>query len=547
MARPVAAPIIQTTALRNLQPGVSIANLPRTDGGVISVADVTQGMVKNLPRDQVPAGSAREIINGRIRDDWCGRREGTAEVGSKPDSNKVIGVFSIVLEGGERLVCRVSQSTFHVWSGSAWTAYTVTGGFKGSATRVSAAQLFGKMYISFDINDGLWEVDFNSKTLTQVSEAPGGKFAITFAERILLGNIFISGEGHKPNAVAWSANSDPQDWDGESAGQEDLIADSLGNQIFGLEALANLAVIVRRRSLVHVTRQPFAIAPFRFDTIITGVGSDLPYTTVGIPGGVIFADSRTQDVYLYRPGSFPQSLTQGARHVHGLLFEDLAQAVHSQAAWDPYEGEYHLGLVWTTDNELITRRWICKLHRGQPVWSYDDSPTISCIGSVLPPTDGTTIDELSGTINTLSGSIDGLSSRTIPQPRIHAGVSTGEVIEFSYDNDDEWDATEFDFTFSSPNVGSQEVRRTMKDLEVNCEIPTSGSVTVEQSKDESTWTNTKTESRIGSSGFQKVRLPRTPITGNDLFWRIVTNAPGFKIYNWWARLMDKGPQFGTQQ
>jgi hypothetical protein len=551
MARPIAATIQQTTALENLQPGVSSAELPPTDGGVIEVADVTIGMIDSLPRDKFLPGSGKIIKNGRLREDWCGRREGTASIGTKPDSNRVIKVVSIVLESGKRLLCRITQSTFHVWDGQIWISYTINdGGFKGTALRVTVSQLFGKMYLAMGLAEELWEVDFVSEQVSKVSGSARGKFTISFAERILVANLLETVGGPRPSKFAWPANSDPSDWESESAGEEDLIATELGNEITGFVTLENQAVIVRRKSIVHVTRQPFAIAPFRTTTVVEGMGSDLPYTTVAVPGGLIFADSRTQDVYFYRPGALPQSLSARHEdaHIHNDLYEDLANAQYAEATFNPYEGEYHLGLTWTNDNTLITRRWICSIHGNRVAWSYDDGPPVTTLGVVLPPpTNITSINELLGTIDGLSGSIDSLSSRAVPAPRLYAGTSTGEVIEFSFNHATDYDLTSFEFLFQSQNLGSLSRRRTMKDLEVTCSIPVTGSVTVEQSKDAATWTNTKTASYTGASTLQKVRLPKTQITGDDLFWRIRATASRFRFHSWWTRIMEKGLQVGGPQ
>jgi hypothetical protein len=555
MARTVGATIADITPIRNLQPGVSSAELPLTDGGVVEVFNVTSGMVDNLPRDQIPVSSAKVIKNGRVRDGWCGRREGTGEVGTKPDSNRIIGIVSIVKEDGTKLICRISSDAFHVWDGVTWTNYIINegafSGFSGSGIRVTASQLFEKMYFVVGENGGLWEVDFTAQTVTRVSAGPSGRFTVSFAERILIAHTKNAVNGYRPNGVSWSKNADGTDWSDSSAGSEDLIATELGNQITGLIALESVTVVVRRVSIVHISRQPFAIAPFRFTTVASGVGSDLPYTTVKVSNGIVFADSATRDVYFYRPGDIPRSLTKSkggeGSNVYGLLYSDLATTEFAEATYDPAKDEYHLGLSWTTDNNTLARRWICGLGGRAPVWTYDDSPIATTIGSVLPPPATTRIDDLSGTINDLTGPIDQLSSRETIDPHIYAGTATGEVIEFSFDYAADWNTVVFEFLFQSQNLGSTSRRRTMKDLEVTCSIPVTGSVTIEQSKDAATWTNTKTASYTGASTLQKVRLPKTQITGDDLFWRIRATARQFKFYSWWARMMEKGLQVGGQQ
>jgi hypothetical protein len=544
MARIVAAPIFDTTPKDHLQPGVSIATLPLTDGVSFPVPDVTSGMVVGLPRDTVPAGSFADAKNARVGGDWIGSRPGTSEVGEKPDSYRVIGLFGVIHENGTKSLCRVTRGSFHVWNGSSWIPFNIIGGFSGTAFKSSATPLFDRLYLSPGDAEGIWEVNFSNRTVTRIQDAPSAKFLYTFAERVCAANIRKGAGGHSPNAVAWSANSNPIDWLSESSGEEQLIADDLGNEITGVGVIEDTAIIIRRHSIVHQTRQPFAIAPFRFDTVITGIGSDLPYTTVVTPYGVIFADSRTSDVYVYRPGSFPQSLAARDR-LRGVLFENLAQSVHSVAAYDPGRDEYHLGLVWGEDNDLITRRWVCSgFKRGSPSWTYDDSPTITALGSVVPPSPYTTIDELSGTVDSLSGTIDRLSSRAVLPPTIYAGVDTGEVIEFG-DYSGDWDGSPVEATFQSQNIGSLTNRRTLKDLEVVCSAPHGGAATVEIGR-EGAWKSKIVTFTVGSQN-ARVRMPKTSSTGDDLFWRIRTNAPGFKIYRWWARVMDKGPQAGGRQ
>lgn len=85
----------------------------------------------------------------------------------------------------------------------------------------------------------------------------------------------------------------------------------------------------------------------------------------------------------------------------------------------------------------------------------------------------------------------------------------------------------------------------MKDLELTVEAPNNGSYTLEHSNDESTWRNTKTDTVTGASGRQRLRLPKTMITGNDIYWRLKSTAAGLKITEWWARIMTKGLQHGT--
>lgn len=509
----------------------------------IEVGHVQAGMVSQIPRDRVPAESARDLVNARIRDYWTGRRPGTQTFGpTKPDSNQVLRIVTFIREDNTILICRITASAFHVSDGTTWQSYSILDVDGNSTTfptgaRFSTAQIFDSLYLA-DGTNPVWKVDFDSAKVRQIDGAPKASYVTTFAERIIAGNVAFTVGGIAPNAFAWPVNAEPTDWSGTGSGFDNLAETDVGNHITGLEGFEAQMVVFRRKSIAHTTRQPFARNPFRTVEVVGGIGCDLPYSIARTPFGIVFADQRTRDVYLYAPGSRPQSL---AKQVNRDILADLDSLDFAEGAYDPFEKEYHLGVVESGQTEL-TKTWVLNLEKGS--WSYDDGPQVSTIGVVSIPGDYTIIDDLSGDIDSQnpspSGTIDDYGDEGEFTPTLFKGTGTGEVLQQTYDADNDYDATQFEFTFQSPNVGSISRRRQLKQVIAAIEALSTGDYDIENSNDEdSAWRNTKSVT-LSSTGRQTIQLKNKPISGDDLYWRLRATAPQFRLLNWSARILEKG-------
>ena len=545
MARFHAAPTAITQPPGHELEGNSFEALPF---GEVEISDVVNGMVNRLPRSQVPQGSAYELKNARIRDDWTGRRPGTGIFGPPgPNSSIVLKMITFVFESGDFVLCRITTTSFHILDAtlSTWIPFEILDEdgepttFIGQRVGVSFTQYFDKLYLADGIHK-IWEVDFDDQTVQQIEEAPIAKYITTYGNRIIAGNVGFEEGGLRPASLAWSANATPRDWTSVSAGREDLSESNIGDEITGVFATENDLVIIRRTSIWHGSRQPFAGAPFRFTPVIANMGSDLPYSITRVPGGLIYADQRTRDVYFYTPGAAPQGL---AKHLNRTIFEDLRDVKFCAGAFDPFEKEYHLGLV-TDDTGFIDKVWVYALEYG--AWGYDDGPEVSTIGVVSIPGEAIAIQDLIGIIDVQdpppTGAIDDYGQEGGFFPTLVKGTAEGRVIVQRYAFSTDWNDVNFQFEFQSPNMGSVSKRRTIKDLSLSVDSGM-GSYTLEHSVDRGEWRNSLTTTiPIPVQGRPLLRLPKTQITGNDLYWRLLSTAPGLRIYSWWVRLLEKGRQ-----
>jgi hypothetical protein len=513
------------------------------------------GMVKGVPRDELPVNSASSVVNARIREEWMGRRPGTAAyAGAAVDANPVLAIVTFITEARDIFTCRLTFDSFYVTNAAAsgWTAYAFededgatipdyasapanTEKRFRSNSRFSFAQFFSKLYIA-DGTNPVWEVDFNRQVVKQIKDAPRARFLMTFADRIVAGDVDFYEGGPRPNTIQWCVNAVPNDWTGFSSGWEDLAATDIGDTISGLVSLESGSVIIKKRSIWSLTRQAFQTPVFSFRPIVQGIGCDLPYTIQRVPGGVVFADQRTKEVYFYSPQNGPTPI---GSVVNEDLYNDLELLEYAQAAYDPFEKEYHLGVIEDGETQ-ITRTWVYSFQHN--AWTYDDSPEVSCIGVVELKGVGVAIDDLVGTIDAQSGTIDELGGGSTFIPTLLKGIEDGKVVKQSYDAATDYDSTAFSFEWISQNFGSQTLRREMKNLAVRALIATSGDVILDERNEDGSWRHEKTESVTGSAVPLNIRIPNKRVSGEDLFFRIRSTADGAKFYSWSVKIHEKGRQ-----
>ena len=526
-------------------------------GGDLVAPNMLGGMVTGIPRDQLQPNTGSSVVNARVRDEWLGIRPGTDEyAGAAIDVNPVLAIVTFITESRDIYTCRLTYDSFHVVDAAAtsWTAYTfldedgnelgnyasATGGDADTEkrfrqdVRFSFAQFFSKLYIADGVN-AIWEVDFGHHTVTQIVDAPRARFLMTFADRIVAGDIDFYKGGPRPNTIQWCVNADPGDWTGYSSGWEDLAATEIGDTISGLVSLESGSVIVRKNSIWSLTRQAFQTPVFSFRPVVQGLGCDLPYTIARIPGGMIFADQRTRGIYVYSPQSGPQPI----RLPDPTMFDSMDLLEYAQGAYDPYEREYHLGLIESGETQ-ITKTWVYSFQH--QAWTYDDSPEVSCIGVVSLPDASVAIDDLVSTITSQSGTIDEFGGGSEFVPTLLKGVATGEVIKQSYDYATDYDDSVFTFSFISQNFGSQSLRREMKNLAVRSLVATTGDVLLDERNEDGSWRHEKTDTITGSAVPTNVRIPNKRVSGEDLYFRIRSSAAAVKFYSWVVQVHEKGRQ-----
>lgn len=540
MARPIASSTDALVPVEERKPGFSFEDLPER---TFSQEDMTSGMLTSIPREKRPLGSGLEVFNGRVRDDWVGKRPGHKIYIPKPDSDEVIHLSMVEPDQDEVHLVRVTRNNIHVTrTSSAWTASS--GPAIGAAPSVDSVQFIDRLILATR-SRRLIALDAANKTHTEIADSPFALYVANFGDRVVAAGI--AGFGIQ---LAWSANADHTDWTSESAGLENLIQGEggAGDDITRLFGYETVLIILRQRTIWHATRQPFATAPFRFTPVIHDQGCDLPFSAVKLPDGVIFADRRTNGVFFYRPNTQPIRISVG---VEDDLMADIALTERVRAAYDPAESEYHLDLHFPgTLTPVIT--WVYS--RIKENWTRDEGATkkTSAIASLFDVETPTMIDDVPSFINDVPDTIDSFQIGPL-ETFIFRGRETGEVLIQTFDANQDFDepvgggalaVQDFDFVFLSQDLGSVSNRRTIKDtlLDVDVELTeVTEQLSVSHSRDEGvTLDNTKTLT-TPSAGRQEIGLRKRQITGNRLFFKFVSRTR-VRLHGFWIRVMEKGPR-----
>lgn len=536
---------VGVTQGRELRP-IHLPELPGT--GIAEVQEIA-GMVSAPQRARRPAGSGTLVRNARCRDYWVGRRPGTSVYMPKPDGNPVHGVLTVYLPNDIQWLLRITdQDIYGTRSSDGWHQFTSTGNPLTGTSHIRTSQLLGYLILA-TAHTKLIGVDLNNQTYDEIEQAPRAKFVTSFADRIVAANVLDPGFGS--TTIKWSANADPFVWsalDDESAGQETLVSSpaDTGDDITGLVSLRNLMLILRERSLWIATRNPVAIAPFRFEPLSVGIGCGLPYSVTKVQDAVVWADYRTSAVWMWQPGSAPRKISDVIRSD---LFRDLKNFSWAEGAYDPVENEYHLGLATDEDERRIHKVWVFNFNTGQ--WSYDDGPEITTIGQAVELNDLVMIDELTDDIDDQvadpsdvlkpnpDGVIDDWAGPEVLGTKIFKGTAAGDVIFQSYEYNTDYNGRWFEFEWVSQNLGSFSRKRTFAGLVVGAEAEQGGEVRFCTSRDNNLWEINVSVNCVPEPGEQSLRLGATPLTGRNIYFRLRTIIGGFRMVSYAVKLRDE--------
>lgn len=507
-------------------------------GGILEVGDFAPGIYTSPPRAKRPVGSATDIINGRIRDDWVGRRGGYPIYITKPDSFDIIRLISFHGDQNNNKIVRVAAGSIHVASTRAeWIQYTGTP--YTTFQRTDYAQIQDRLYIA-NTSMKIIEINFVDETFDEIVDvnAPVCRYITSFAERLVGAYIFDPADGVLTFGLRWSVNADPTDWTGEGSGRENLIQSpsDTGDEITGIFSVSSIMVIMRERSIWHGTRQPFALAPFRFTPIITNLGCDMPWTITrvsdeqGRTTGLVFADSNSKGIYSYTPGARPVRLA-GSLAVEDQLFTGMIDPELAMGAYDPLNQEYHLGLpIDAVNRQHLGKFWVASMKNQSIV--EDDGPIVTSIDSVSDIGFPVVIDDLPGVIDDLPGVIDGLGGEFLFQPILIKGdtVDQGQSIF-----EDLSDPGTHEFIWASQDLGSVTRQRIIKQIQFMLSATAPGDTIIEWSRDKIVWTIIKTVADV--SNITKLGTKKQ-LKGDRLYWRVRSVAPEFQMTEWWIRLQE---------
>lgn len=367
-------------------------------------AQVNKGMVTTLDPTDIPPEALADAFNVRVRYDKTTRRRGTEAFGdTPPDGNKVLALYNYKDNEGVGTFLRFTSSAIYR-DPTAWNA--ITGTLTGSESdRFTIATAFSEIvFTNFGV-DEIQLIDLTAGTFAQLGNAPRYRYITVFANRVV-GAYNADPTTPNPIELGWSGDGNSAEWDpltDQSAGSSPLI-ESPGDTadfITGVFGFTNVLIVLRERSVWLATKQPIAEAPFNAYAAVPGIGCNCPFSTAVIPGGLVFADQRTEKIYVYSPGELPQSISTP---IEKALFASIANPLDVFGSYDNRNNEYSISIPLV--GTLIVRVWTFNFRT--QAWSYDERINLSVISDIEGAAQELTIDDLTGTIDQLVGDIDQL-------------------------------------------------------------------------------------------------------------------------------------------
>lgn len=213
------------------------------------------------------------------------------------------------LPNTNRLV-RFRPAGWDRWNGSDWL--TLTGSLSGIATdRVYSVAMQDKLIVANKVDKlKAWDGLDGSAVSDLSADAPIAWFISPVGNRLMAARIRI-GSDIDPYGLAWSADGNITNWTSNTLGAgggtlEPEVRGGGPDFIMGLSSVETAAVILRQRSLVLGVRTGIGAQPFRFNTVVYGLGTESPYTVAntGHAIGVIFLGNDL-NVYLFDTRTAP--------------------------------------------------------------------------------------------------------------------------------------------------------------------------------------------------------------------------------------------------
>lgn len=428
--------------VNNKEPNV---NTPTDRVNVWQAANIV-GM--DSTRDPVDIDNQLGVYAGDCvsRFDGLERRNGTKwESITKPDSNKILATHYHKQNDGTINIWRFTKDSVNRKNSATFTPYV--GVLTGTdSDRIKVVSCFDKIVFTNGV-DKLQLIDIAGFTFADLSSLAATKFKYltVFYNRIIGAYDIVNSA---PTTIAWSAEyPDIDEFDSTvdvSAGRGPLI-DSPNDesdfitQILGAE---ELLYVLRERSIWVGSKQPSASNPFYFRTAVASIGCDCSWSAALIPGGIIWADTKSGTIWKYQNGELERiGLKVEKEFLAAVTDISTVQGCYNQATQ-----EYAL-LVPTLDSTQ-PRIFIWSGRTSEwTIWDYVYN--VSTIQAHPYGTSSKTIDELIGTIDSLSGTIDSLGGISIINNPYVFGRNDGEIsytsADVGYDPNETIPGLKFDY------------------------------------------------------------------------------------------------------
>ncbi len=518
------------------------------------------GMVLDVDPADLENHQASLLVNARVRRDKTSRKDGQSLfLPTKPNSNGVIrvvdfreGLFTIY-----RL--RFTETEAHYTKGSSWVALDnlegpitydqLVGTIDALTGRIQEFDLLkisesfqgrftdhATVLSNFIIANGVSRLRLldiaGNRFIDLGAKAPRGKYVTGFLERVVTANLGSSAS--QVESIAWSGNRNLTEWDplvDLSSGEKrlDTSPRATTDPISGIFSFTTVAIIIREGSIWRGLPTGVVIDPINWTSAIPGIGSNLPGSIALGKNKLIFADARLKDLIVYTPGQQPSSLGLPVRDT---LLSNLDNPGKLFSGFFGTEDEYYFGV-----NEAATLKiWAVNVNTGK--WVYDELPGCESINILDELSSFTTINDLTGTMDALTGAFSDLSKVPTSSEIIVYGYSDG-VITKEDSAVQQNNSVNYTFEHRWKEFKFPKVDMTTSKFVVEYQATVAGTLTLQYSKDGgTTWTTAKAVTSL--TGKKRLLIFRKQVRTRRILWRLTAIDGAFDLLGYEMSVTGEG-------
>lgn len=375
---------------------------------VFQSEDFAAGLLNEVNPENLPPNALQNVKNVIYIKNQLLRRNGLNPYPvTKPDSKKVIDIIAFPQASTGVGIYRFTPNTINRATSTGWIALTGPALAGTINDPISFTVVDERGFFSNNGANVIQEILPTSNTYAVLGNAPKYKYISSAFNRVLGANRRDNTD--VPFEVGWCGDLNYGEWNpitDISAGSTPLVNSpaDLTDDITGLFNLDSALCIIRTRSIWFATNNPSATNPFNFFVQIPRIGSDCPDSIVLSDKGLIFYNFEKATLYLYQPGAYnavPESISDG---IQRLLKSSITSPLD---LFGSYNSDSHIYSLFTSSpNSQIVKEFAFNFDSKN--WSYCEYNNVSTVNDIDYSSSDLSINDLTGTIAGLAGTIDSL-------------------------------------------------------------------------------------------------------------------------------------------
>lgn len=335
-------------------------------GQVMSIALSAGGVntakrPSDIAEGESPNASDVLFRKGGVSSDYGRTLLGTAYAGA--GDKTIIHIAEFKRKDLSTVLLRMRPTQWDRWNGVNWTSLTMAPALSGLAgDRLYSTIMQDKIIVS--LRNGVdrlkqWDGNDVSSVVDLSADAPIAWFIAPMGQRLVAARI-KSGASFDPYLIKWSGDGFITNWTDPLLGAGSIVLEPEGKTgspefITGLSALETALVVYRTRSIVLGTRTGIGAAPFRWATVIFGLGTESPYSIAN--GGAAVGDfflGSDLNVYLFNGREAPIPIGEP---IYDVIRTQITSPEMASGVVDRRNGEYHLA-VCTGGSTIPNVDWV---------------------------------------------------------------------------------------------------------------------------------------------------------------------------------------------